>query len=55
MLALFAMIKVNLFRTPKVLLAAFSGKIEEQFNTMSKSKNTESEEEVMLEESWPHI
>jgi hypothetical protein len=32
-------------------MTAFSGKIQEE----RSNKNTEQEEEIMLEESWPHI
>lgn len=45
------MIQVNLFRTPKVQISAYSGSAEEHLDT----KKDEDEAVVMLEEKWPHL
>ena len=47
----FAMIEVNIFRTPKVQTAALSGSAEEHLDT----KKDEEEAIIMLEEQWPHL
>ena len=47
----FAMIEVNMFRTPKVQTAALSGSAEEHLDT----KKDEEEAIIMLEEQWPHL
>ena len=54
MTALFQMISINLFRTPKVSVAKFGGQLKEDNFNQRTGDETE-ETQILLEEQWPHL